>query len=1700
MATIRANRESINDRNSVLGFTVRAPLFEIGLATDPELLKAEHRARRTPQNFFTSRVLRAAPSQRGEAVYLVPPDVVSRFVGQERLYFGLATYREQDPSRPEAVQIPDRGRMYVSLSGLTERGFRRSLRGRSGGTYGNGGEMLGWGGDLAGPLAGNASGNGAGNGAATHNGSASGNGGGSDGGAATYSDGYSDDLWRQPEPAVAPAPTPAAMPAPSAEAQSLRPGTVRALSPISSDYHPGSLVDALRAQAGFFLDSARWFVGVSDTRVMPHAAICQVRLNDDAETGQGTAFYIAPGLLLTAAHVVAGQTELIVIPGKNGAGSGSAREPFGRFVCTQFATYPGYSGSGDTNRDMALIRVPQGHAAPAGRYFDLVEELLESRPEGVVVTGYAMQSHGSGVVDRVINATIDQDKQHMMGGYIRTLPTDHTFTYNIQTLGGTSGSPVYWIEDTGGGAQAHVVGVHVSGFDDHSNRGCRINREKLEWIRRTAAGWGQTLSFAQRAHALGLAVASEPARASARALEIITPFYDPADPSSALTCQNDAFSLAREEWFVGVQNTRLFPHSAICLLEMDDGGGAGSGGFGTGFYIGRNRILTCAHNLHGMRRVTVIPGKNGEGAGSAQEPYGRFTVAAASWRVAPRYTGDGDWDNDLAVIDNVPTAAPGGQWFEFLNATPSDRMPLVVCGYSRKSRAVPQLSALMDGTKQHLHGGYARRQPTPETIDYPILTLARASGSPVYTLEDDGDGLRAKICAVHVSGEPAAEGLNRGCFITPAKIDWIEGRATSFALADASEARAERDARTLRRLRGALAGDAPVRGQSASSQAQGLFDLLPVELKLRVFIPSPAILMSMPILSDRAFSGDGRGFQRSGGTSRAEIHTRLHFGSGDTRARLETITPPHWGESKEYRVDDTSAVSGRPGWYRNVNPGAQPIDRATLARTEGNLSVSLGGSSFNGIISVAEGSVVVGFHVAGNLPLVTGSPDIDANLYVHVRINGDRVQARVVGGHDEFPAYELYANDQRIYSYNPLDHGGTPFGLVGDGNWDVEVDTNYVDCGPASEYRIIGPVRIGTAQGLDFRGAVQPLSGAQSIPLDPGLGGQSIGESALQPGDIIVSTARHAVSYAIRAGTISAISHAMLYVGDGNVIEAVGDGVREVALGTAIAGAILAVAYRDARVDATKAAAIVGYARAQVGRPYDYAGVARAGHRILFPLAGRVLDAVAGLAGVGSDSARAFYCSELVFAAYREAGVPLTASAPDTSTPDDLVQLSRANLGYVGHLIAHESLFGVALSLGAASAGAATHGRAQAVALGGDGPSDFDVQLIPQPDKNACWAASMAMLIGYRGQMSITPEAIVNAVGGSLNTSYGWDLLTRVRDLYGFRMIAQPSNASTYHSPRQWAQWLNTYGPLWVVIVGAPHAVVISGIRGDLDDPAQTEVHILNPWDTRVSFSNHPIDFVPANRGYADWLPFLEFAQDFGDMAQADYGNWRILHLPANAAHAQSLGDDATTAVHQGPSVQGDEAAAAQNSRLHLPEDIEPGAPPSTALAAAAVGVEIASAIAGAAMDRIANNSGDIGWELDQLRGFKHPNDTAPNPMPPAANGRRIVLRGPSVENGFGDEISATFEIDWQYNGRSVGNVLIGNAGTNDAIGWGLTVRARIMDDNIVYPPENPTYAALLIRVEHHFSRFIGSDKIAITEIRLFGNGTYSRRTRVVQD
>lgn len=889
MPRIQANRESIDDRFSVLGFTIRSesPLFEVGVATDPALFNPARRGERNRRNFFSSRSAGVMRARRGEAVYLVPPDVLANFVGQPRLYFGLATYRENSRGQPDFVQAPSSGNMYVNLGGLTERGLRRLNSSARSSSYEqpNGSDpSLDWGGDA----------------------------------------------WPQVQAGATPAPVPATPPAAAA---------------------PGY---------------------------------------DDG---------------------------------------------FGRFP--------------DTSTPVA--------APPAAP----VQEPAASAP---------------------------------------------------------------------------------------------------------AAAVAQSLSARQPL---------------ARAQEIITPYYDPADPSSALTCQADAFSQAREEWFAGVPNAQIFPHSAICMLKMVAPDGRRYNG--TGFYIASDRVLTCAHNLDGMREVTIIPGHNGAG----DKPFGECTLQSDAWRIAKGYGGTGDWARDLAVIDNVPLAAPGGRWFSFLNATPSDRLPIVVCGYSKGSDAVKGLTDLIDGEKQHLHGGFAASQSDPEVIEYPLLTLKGNSGSPVYHLAEGDTGLEARVCAVHVTGEPAAQGLNRGCFITPAKIDWIEGRTVAFGL-----------------------------GLSAAARRR-------------------------------------------------------------------------------------SAAPSRP----------------------------LG----------------------------------DAAISVH---------------------------------------------------WD-------------------------------------------SVPY------------------------------------------------------------------------------------------------------------------------------------------------------------------------------------------------------------------------------------LPQTSTKSCWAASAAMVVGWRDQVSIADSEIARMV--PVIDAYRKGLWPRERRQLAdaWNLVAEPPASYTVEA---WGQMLQDHGPLYIDMTwdasGGGHARVLVGMESDGNpDGSGTTMYMHDPW--------------PDTPGRIK-LPFGDFLALYENRTGNSGGvfEYQILHadsVPAGLAPVTAAPFALTLAAQldAGPAETG------ERSEPPLPEPPPPVVQQlqrdARSLALPAVAVEIASVVSGATMERIVNNEGDVTWELDQLRGYKHPDDVAPSPMPASQDGAVIRLtEWPYVENLLGDRISAGFEINWQYNGKSVGNVMVSNVATNDAVGHGLSVKAKIMDDNIVYPRDNPSFAALKVRFEYRFTRVAGNDAIAIQDVHLFGNGRYN--------
>ncbi|CAN7556635.1 DUF3238 domain-containing protein [Phenylobacterium sp. LjRoot225] len=206
VAQIRPNRLDVNDRFPMLGFTIRADgppqRAEVALATDPALFRADGKAKRTASNFYSSRASGPLSIPRGEAVYVVPPEVLGRFIGAERLYFGLATAPAANGAAYQVASVPTDASPYVSLRDLTERSMRRvrilPSRQRTNGYGDNGHAGMDWAGDAAAPGAEPVK---AANGA---NGSAP-----KQGGAAVEPAPYDDGFGPMPPPPNAPAATPA---------------------------------------------------------------------------------------------------------------------------------------------------------------------------------------------------------------------------------------------------------------------------------------------------------------------------------------------------------------------------------------------------------------------------------------------------------------------------------------------------------------------------------------------------------------------------------------------------------------------------------------------------------------------------------------------------------------------------------------------------------------------------------------------------------------------------------------------------------------------------------------------------------------------------------------------------------------------------------------------------------------------------------------------------------------------------------------------------------------------------------------------------------------------------------------------------------------------------------------------------------------------------------------------------------------------------------------------------------------------------------------------------------------------------------------------------------------------------------------------------------------------------------------------------
>jgi cell wall-associated NlpC family hydrolase len=214
-----------------------------------------------------------------------------------------------------------------------------------------------------------------------------------------------------------------------------------------------------------------------------------------------------------------------------------------------------------------------------------------------------------------------------------------------------------------------------------------------------------------------------------------------------------------------------------------------------------------------------------------------------------------------------------------------------------------------------------------------------------------------------------------------------------------------------------------------------------------------------------------------------------------------------------------------------------------------------------------------------------------------------------------------------------------------------------------------------------------PTIKLQSNALNPRNGGQLVSANQLKVGDIILSSDNGLNSVAVRLWTLSSVSHASIYMGDNQIIEAVGEGVRLRSIPALLNEEATIVAVRHPNLSVANSAALQAFAKEQVGKKYNYTGILL---QAPFSLERRVCElplvpelvrdyCVRGVAAIqlGLSNNDNFFCSQLVLEAYQKAGIPLTNADPRLFNPADLLYMRdgdvssvkiKQSLQYLGHL------------------------------------------------------------------------------------------------------------------------------------------------------------------------------------------------------------------------------------------------------------------------------------------------------------------------------------------------------------------------------------------------------------------------------------------------
>jgi glutamyl endopeptidase len=189
-------------------------------------------------------------------------------------------------------------------------------------------------------------------------------------------------------------------------------------------------------------------IRVQNTTLFPWRAICALRIR--ARNGQnfiGTGWLVSPRTVITAGHCVflhdAGgwAQSITVIPGMNGAA-----RPFGSHTGTALRSVTGWTQGRNREFDYGAIILPPGNrpGAQTGAFGFAARDDAFLRAAALNLSGYPGDKGGS--------------TQWFHAQRAKSVAS-RVITYEIDTAGGQSGSPV-WVLQNG---QRTAVGIHTNG-------------------------------------------------------------------------------------------------------------------------------------------------------------------------------------------------------------------------------------------------------------------------------------------------------------------------------------------------------------------------------------------------------------------------------------------------------------------------------------------------------------------------------------------------------------------------------------------------------------------------------------------------------------------------------------------------------------------------------------------------------------------------------------------------------------------------------------------------------------------------------------------------------------------------------------------------------------------------------------------------------------------------------------------------------------------------------------------------------------------------------------------------------------------------------------------------------------------------------------------------------------------------------------